>query len=101
MQDFETLNKLNDKICLIVGQPDDLMRAMMLILASNGCEVNLGIDYSNEKEVFLANSILNESWTMGKKGKIINIHAKEQKSIKQNSNLILNEINSLDILIMI
>ena len=51
MQDFETLSTLNDKNCLIVGKPNDLMRTTMLLLVSNGCEVNLGIDYSNEKEV--------------------------------------------------
>jgi hypothetical protein len=101
MQDFETLSKLNDKNCLIVGKPNDLMRTTMLLLVSNGCEVNLGIDYSNEKEVFLANSILNESWAMGQKGKIIEIKTKEQKSINKNSKLILNQIKVLDILIIV
>jgi|TARA_B110000438_G_C15805794_1_gene647253 hypothetical protein len=101
MQDFETLSELNNKNCLIVGKPNDLMRTIMLLLASNGCAVNLGIDYSNEKEVFLANSILNESWAMGQKGKIIEIQTKEQKSINKNSKLILNQIKKLDILIIV
>ena len=95
------VNSLKDKNCLIVGKPNDLMRIISTILIDNGCKINIAIDQKNERDVFLANSIINESWAMGYSGIILDIDIESQKNIQMDSDSISKQVPGLEILIFV
>ncbi|PZC40914.1 MAG: hypothetical protein DK305_000258 [Chloroflexi bacterium] len=95
------VNSLKDKNCLIVGKPNDLMRIISTILIDNGCKINIAIDQKNEKDVFLANSIINESWAMGYNGIVLDIDIESQKNIQMDSDSISEQVPGLEILIFV
>ena len=95
------VNSLKDKNCLIVGIPNDLMRIISTILIDNGCKINIAIDQKNEKDVFLANSIINESWAMGYNGIVLDIDIESQKNIQMDSDSISEQVPGLEILIFV
>tara|TARA_B100000579_G_C21992665_1_gene471639 strand:- start:46 stop:351 length:306 start_codon:yes stop_codon:yes gene_type:complete len=99
MYDFQNSNDLANKNCLIIGEPNDLMRSLTLIFVSLKCNVTLGIDKSMQEYLFKANSITNELWSMGHKIEILEIEFENIMNFSIHDVEINKYIQNLDILI--
>ena len=99
MYDFQNSNDLTNKNCLIIGEPNDLMRSLTLIFVNLNCNVTLGIDKSMQEYLFKANSITNELWSMGHKIEILEIEFENIMNFSIHDVEINKYIQNLDILI--
>tara|TARA_B100001142_G_scaffold69767_1_gene69949 strand:- start:45299 stop:45604 length:306 start_codon:yes stop_codon:yes gene_type:complete len=99
MYDFQNSNDLTNKNCLIIGEPNDLMRSLTLIFVNLNCNVTLGIDKSMQEYLFKANSITNELWSMGHKIEILEIEFANIMNFSIHDVEINKYIQNLDILI--
>ena len=99
MYDFQNSNDLTNKNCLIIGEPNDLMRSLTLIFVNLNCNVTLGIDKSIQEYLFKANSITNELWSMGHKIEILEIEFEKIMNFSIHDVEINKYIQNLDILI--
>ena len=101
MNDFQSISELSGKHCFIIGTPNSLMRSIVLLLVDSGCHVLLGINESNQEDIFTANSIINELWSMGHKGEVLEINFDKVNNFSVNHPEIQQLIPNIEILIRI
>ena len=101
MYDFQNSTDLISKNCLIIGKPNDLMRSLTLIMVNLNCNIILGVNKSIQGDVFKANSIINELWSMGHKIEILEIEFEKIVNFTINDSEINNHVKDLNFLIKI
>ena len=101
MYDFQNSTDLISKNCLIIGKPNDLMRSLTLIMVNLNCNIILGVNKSIQGDVFKANSIINELWSMGHKIEILEIEFEKIVNFTINDSEINNHVKDLNFLIQI
>ncbi|MBR74081.1 MAG: hypothetical protein CL872_04005 [Dehalococcoidaceae bacterium] len=101
MYDFQNSTDLIHKKCLIIGQPNDLMRSITLLLVNLNCDVVLGVDQSIQEDIFKGNSIINELWSMGHKIEILEIEFDKIVDFSINDPELNRYVNDLNILIQV
>ncbi|MBI51640.1 MAG: hypothetical protein CL779_00280 [Chloroflexi bacterium] len=101
MYDFQNSTDLINKNCLIIGKPNDLMRSLTLIMVNLNCNIILGVNKSIQGDVFKANSIINELWSMGHKIEILEIEFEKIVNFTINDSEINNHVKDLNFLIQI
>ena len=99
MYDFQNSTDLINKKCLIIGNPNDFMRSLTLILVNLNCHVTLGVNKSIQKDIFKVNSIVNELWSMGHKIEILEIEFEKIVNFTIDDLEINNHIADLNFLI--
>lgn len=75
--------ELNGKHALVTGATGPLQRALAVALAEAGADVSLTTTHAEMAEEVQANSILNECWSIGRKGEAITLDLADAAAVEE------------------
>ena len=90
---------LEGKHCLVTGAISPLQRAFAVGLAEAGASVSLTTVSGDKDEEVMANSILNECWSIGANGEVLNVDLRNETQLDQKIVDLEANIGPIDALI--
>ena len=90
---------LEGKHCLVTGAISPLQRAFAVGLAEAGANVSLTTTSDNEDQEVMANSILNECWSIGVTGEALKVDLTNETQLDQKIVELETNIGPIDVLV--
>ena len=90
---------LEGKHCLVTGAISPLQRAFAVGLAEAGANVSLTTASDDKDQEVMANSILNECWSVGSSGEVLNVDLKNATQLDQTISELEMSIAPIDVLV--
>ena len=90
---------LEGKHCLVTGAISPLQRAFAVGLAEAGANVSLTTTSDNEDQEVMANSILNECWSIGVTGEALKVDLTNETQLDQKIVELETSIGPIDVLV--
>ena len=90
---------LSGKHALVTGATGPLQRALAVALAEAGADVSLTTATGQLDEEVQANSILNECWSIGRRGEALTVHLADEDAVETAVGGLEERIAPIDILV--